>query len=120
MSDFENRLMEGLDSDDEAFLKNLEEGEGLFQQMGSTFRGPLGGWTIYAFILSFVMFGVGVWAMIEMLGAESLRETVLWFALLSAMLLAVSMIKIWFWLRMNHLATLRQLKLLELRLMKQR
>lgn len=31
-------------------------------------------------------------------------------------MLAVAMIKMWFWMRMNHLALLRELKRIELRL----
>ncbi|MDJ0921379.1 MAG: hypothetical protein QNI84_09640 [Henriciella sp.] len=117
MIDFETRLKHGLDQDDEAFLNDLEQ-SGLFAQIGPVFNGPLGGWTIYAVVMSLVMFGVGVWALIEMLNAETVRLTVLWFALMSSMLLSVGLIKIWFWLRMNHLALLKQLKLIELRLVR--
>ncbi|MEM9939482.1 MAG: DUF6768 family protein [Pseudomonadota bacterium] len=116
MSDFETRLKHGLDKDDEAFLKDLEE-SGLFQQLGPAFSGPLGGWTIYAVLMSLVMFGVGIWALIEMLEAETVRLTILWFALMSSMLLSVGLIKVWFWLRMNHLVVLKELKRIELRLM---
>ena len=118
MSTFETRLREGLTADDEAFLKNLEQDAGLFQQMGSTFSGPLGGWTIYAFIMSFAMFCVSLWAGWNMLQADSLKIVVLWGALFGWTSLAVGLIKIWFWMRMNHLAVLKQLKLIELRVVK--
>ena len=34
MTNFENRLKESLSAEDEAFLRNLEEGESLFGQLG--------------------------------------------------------------------------------------
>lgn len=40
MTNFETRLKESLSAEDEAFLRNLEEGESLFGQLGSTFSGP--------------------------------------------------------------------------------
>lgn len=117
MSDFETRLKHGLDKDDEAFLKDLEE-SGLFQQLGPVFSGPLGGWTIYAVAMSFVIFGICLWAGWNMLQAESAKMAVLWAALFGWTSLGVGLIKIWFWMRMNHLVVLKELKRIELRLVK--
>lgn len=115
MTPIDDALRRSLSSDDEAFLKDLEEGRGLFTQMGAMFEGPMKLWTYFSFIMSFVMFGlfaVFLWKGIE---AGTVRETVLyctgavWFAI------AVAMMKMWWWMRMNHLATLRELKKIELR-----
>jgi DNA-directed RNA polymerase specialized sigma24 family protein len=57
MTNFETRLKESLTAEDEAFLRNLEEGESLFGQLGSTFSGPMKFWTGFAFALSFAFFG---------------------------------------------------------------
>ena len=56
MNTFEDRLLTSLNADDEAFLKELEDDVGLFQQMGMTFSGPLRYWTAFAFVLSFAIF----------------------------------------------------------------
>ncbi len=118
MTDFETRLQKGLDADDEAFLKDLEQDVGLFQQMGAVFSGPLKFWTVYAFIMSFVMFGVAIWSLFQMFEAATAKETILWFALFSSTFLGVGLIKVWILMRMNHLAVLRELKMIELRLVK--
>ncbi len=118
MSNFEDRLMTSLNADDEAFLKELEEDTGLFQQMGMTFSGPLRYWTAFAFIISFFIFAVSMWAGYNMLQAESVKMVVLWGALFGWASLGVAMLKIWFWMRMNHLAVLREMKRIELRLVK--
>ncbi len=118
MTNLETRLMESLSAEDEAFLKDLERDTGLFKQLGATFSGPLGGWTIYAFIMSFAMFLVAVWAIWNVFEAETTKGMFMWFALFSATSLGVGLIKIWFWMRMNHLNVLRELKRIELRIVK--
>jgi hypothetical protein len=118
MSSFEDRLMTSLNAEDEAFLKELEEDVGMFQQMGMTFSGPLRYWTAFAFAISFLIFALSIWAGYNMLQAESLKLVVLWGALFGWASLGVAMLKIWFWMRMNHLNVLRELKRIELRLVK--
>ncbi len=118
MTNFETRLKESLTAEDEAFLKNLETNESLFGQFGATFSGPMRFWTAFAFLLSFTFFGLAVWAGFRMYEATEPRDMALWLALLILGMLAVSMIKIWFWMRMNHLALLRELKRIEVRIVR--
>lgn len=118
MSTFEDRLMSSLNADDEAFLKELEDNVGLFQQLGMTFSGPLRYWTAFAVAFSFVFFGLSIWAGYNMFMSESLKEVVIWGVFFGWMSMAVGLIKVWFWMRMNQLNLLRELKRIELRLVK--
>lgn len=118
MSSFEDRLLTSLSADDEAFLKELEEDVGLFQQMGMTFSGPLRYWTAFAFVFSFLFFALSVWAAYNMFMADELKHVIIWGVFFGWMSLAVGLMKVWFWMRMNHLAVLRELKRIELRLVK--
>ena len=116
MTSFETRLKDSLSADDEAFLKNLEDGESLFGQLGATFTGPMKMWTGFAFVLGFVFFvGMG-WCAYGISQAASVQEVGLWLAGFTFAMVATGMIKTWFWLRMNHLAVLRELKRIELRM----
>lgn len=116
MSDYDLRLKNGLTAEDEAFLKDLEDRRGLFEQIGGTFTGPLAGWTVFAWALSLVFFALSVFCFWKLTGAEEWREGLLWMTGVLAGWISVGLIKIWFWLRMNHLATLREMKKIELRL----
>ncbi len=118
MSTFEDRLLTSLNAEDEAFLKELEQDTGLFQQMGMTFTGPLRYWTAFAFVFSFCFFLMAVWAAYNMFQAENLKHVILWGTLVGWCSLSVGLVKIWFWMRMNHLNVLRELKRIELRLVK--
>lgn len=115
MTTFETRLKESLSAEDEAFLRNLEEGESLFGQLGSTFTGPMKFLTGFAFVLTFAFFGIAVWAGFNIYSAAEPREMVFWLAVFIFGMVSVAMLKMWFWMRMNHLALLRELKRIELR-----
>lgn len=116
MNTFDDRLRGALSADDAEFLKNLEDDRGLFAQMGATFEGPLKYWTAFAFVLSVTFFGTMIWCAWLIWASESLNVIALATAGFIWSNIAVAMIKMWFWLRMNHLATLRELKKIELRI----
>jgi hypothetical protein len=116
MSSFDTRLKEGLSAEDQAFLKNLEEGESLFGQLSATFSGPLKLWTGFAFALTLLFFALAGWSAFQILEAVEVREMIFWLATFIFSMLAVCMLKMWFWMRMNHLTLLRELKRIELRL----
>jgi hypothetical protein len=116
MSHYDDHMKEGLSKDDEAFLKDLEDGRGLFTQFGATLTGPLGGWGMYALIMAFAMFGLLIWSGFAAWGADDLRLTVLWSAVSISLVVALGMIKLWMFSRMNHLMVLRELKMIELRI----
>lgn len=116
MTRFEDRLQADLTADDQAFLKSLNDEPGLFEQMGATFTGSLKLWTVFAFLLSFALFALSVWAAWQAWTASQLQHSILWIGLALWASIAVGMIKIWFWLRMNHIVTLREIKRLELQI----
>ena len=116
MSDFDRSRSAPLSDDDRTYLDNLTDQRGLFEQMGATFHGPLRGWTIYAFVMSFLIFGLSVFAFIKLLSVSTLPALAFWLAVFTWSSVVVGLVKIWFWMRMNHLDTLRELKRIELRL----
>lgn len=118
MSNFNQNLEDALSQDDEEFLHSLDNEPGLFAQMGSAFHGRLKYWTAFAFIQSLVLFGAAIYCFWQLLGSESAREAILWATGVWSTLLAVGLFKIWFWMRMNHLATLREIKRMELHLVR--
>ena len=118
MDSYDKRIFEGLTSEDQAFLKNLEDDRGLFTQMFATFDGPLKYWTIYVFVMTFAFFGLGVYAGFQLVAPESVQMIAVWTLVIWFCLFAVGMLKIWLFMRMNHLATRRELKKIEFLVLK--
>jgi len=111
---FDNQLRAALSADDEAFLKRLEEERGLFAQLGDAFHGPMRYWTAFAVVLSLAMFGLSIYALFQIVDATADAPRTIWLAVFLWSSIGVGLVKVWFWMRMNHLATLRELKKIEL------
>ena len=62
--------------------------------------------------------GIAVWAGIQMYNASEPRLMVFWLGVFLFAMIALGLLKIWFWMRMNHLALLLELKRIELRLVR--
>lgn len=118
MTSFEDRLLTSLSAEDEAFLKDLEGDRGLFDQMGATYTGPLKVWAVLVTIFTFIFFGLAVWSIYTILKTESMNEIAIWLGVFVFSVLSVGLLKMWLLMRMNHLAVLRELKRIELRLVK--
>lgn len=116
MTDFDTRLRQSLEKDDAEFLKDLEDGRGLFVQMSQTFHGPMRFWTFFVGIIIFIMTGLGFYSIWHMFQAETTRGLLLWMSAAWAAWTAQVMLKQWIYDRMNTLSILRELKKIELRL----
>ena len=116
MADFDNRLRAALTEDDDAFLDSLEKDRGLFAQIGESFRGPMRFMTIAANVAVLIATAVGLWAIWQMLSADSTRGLILWAAAGWAAWTLQIGLKQWIWSRIQTLSVLRELKRLELRL----
>ena len=115
---FDDRLREELSAEDEAFLKDLEEDRGLFTQMGATLSGPMKYWTMFVMVFIFLFTAVLAYCGYVIWTAEDINVVVFAAVCFVGANLGIAMLKLWIWMRMNHLATLRELKLLELRLVR--
>lgn len=115
MTSFDDRIHAGLSRDDESFLSDLEGNRGLFTQLGATFTGPMKYWTAIVTVVTFLVFLAAIWCGWQAFQAEATKLVVLWTGAALAAFLAVGLMKMWIFMRMNHLGTLREIKLLELR-----
>ncbi len=113
MTNLDNAIREALSAEDAAFLARFEQ-EGKFSEAMGTFRGPSGTLNVLAAIVTFAMFGGFLYCAWNAFQAEALRETVLWSAGAVIAMLAVAMLKMYFWMEINRNATLREVKRLEL------
>ena len=115
MTEFDDRLRAALDAGDEAFLQELDEGRGMFAQIGDTLSGPLGGWAKLIFFVALVLgFGL-LYAVWQLFTVETDRELFIWVTATLALLMAQGFVKQWFFERMNLMTILRELKRIELR-----
>lgn len=115
MTQFDDRLRGELDADDRAFLKQLEDNRGLFDQLGTTLEGPMGVWTKITLALILAATAFGLFAVWQMFAAETTRGLILWAGAAWAGWTVQVTAKKWLHDRMNTLTILREVKKLELR-----
>ncbi|GAA0476666.1 hypothetical protein GCM10009096_18080 [Parasphingorhabdus litoris] len=116
MTKFDDDLGARLSADDKAFLQDLENGRGLFDQLGATLQGPMRFWTYLAAIYAFAFFFLVIFCGWQAIEAEALRETILWSAGCVLAFVALGLLKMWIFDRMSTLSLLGEMKKIELRL----
>lgn len=113
MTTNDDRIAAALDEDDRAFLASLEEDRGLFQQIGDTWQGPLGGWSKLVFALSVVFGLLLLFTIWQVAHTSDPVEHTLWAIAALAVLVMLGFIKEWLFNRMNMLTILREVKRLQ-------
>lgn len=114
MTDIDDRIRGALDADDKAFLAGLDEGRGMFSQMGDVLAGPLGGWAKLIFVFA-VPVGIAlVYCGYRFFTAPGLDQALWWGIVTLGLLTMQGFIKEWFYSRMNLLSVLREMKRLQL------
>lgn len=115
MTQFDEELAADIAADDKAFLDDLENGRGLFDQLGATLHGPMRFWSYIVGISTFAFFLLALYCGWQAFQAEQIRETILWSAGFLMLFQSVGLLKMWLFDRMNLLSLLAEMKKIELR-----
>lgn len=110
-------IREALGSTDPEALGRLKE-DSMAQLLTDTFRGRHRRLAIGGAVMNLMLFIAGVLSAVQLLRADDQRAVLIWAA---AMLLCfgfVIAIKIWYWLEMNRLAITREVKRVELQVVR--
>ena len=113
MMDPDNRIAAALDSDDHAFLASLESDRGMFQQLGDSMRGPLGGWAKFSFAIAIVVGLTLAYAFYRAFTADGTDALLGWGLFCLALLIMQGFLKEWMFARMNMLTLLSEIKRLQ-------
>ena len=108
MNDIDNKIRAALQRSPSDEEPNLAE------EVITVFRGRNRWMHAVVVLVSLVFLALCVWAGLRFYEAENAREQVLFGGLAFALLLAISMMKVWFWLEMHTNRVLRELKRVEL------
>lgn len=113
MSKLDQAIRQALSAEDAAFLAKFED-QSPFQEALGTFSGKWGVMNLFAALVTFAMFGAAVYCAWNAFTVADVRETVLWSEGIVLAMLAVAMLKMYFWMEINKNVTLREMKRLEL------
>ena len=108
MNDIDNKIRAALQRSPSDEETNLAE------EVITVFRGRNRWMHAIVVLLSLVFLALCGWAGVRFYEAENVREQLLFGGLGLAMLLVISIMKVWFWLEMHTNRVLRELKRVEL------
>lgn len=114
MPRIDDQLRAALSANDRALLDRLGDEPGVFELWRASYQGKFRWLNLIATVFSFVIFAVQIWCLIGLLRTDDAVIAVRWAAGFGFCALAVAMLKMWFWMRMNHLAAVREIKKIEL------
>ena len=116
----DERIREELEARD-ADVERLEADEkSLFAMMLRVFTGGLRRWAAFAMVLTLAFVGLTVWTGYGFFVAETADGRIFWGVLAVAAFHAVSMFKFWFFMEMNRNSMLREIKRIEIELVRLR
>lgn len=90
----------------------------LFGMLFRVFTGGLRRWAVFAMALTLVFVGLTVWCGYEFFTAASVDGRVFWGVLAVVAFHAVTMLKLWFFMEMNRNSMIREVKRVEIALMR--
>lgn len=114
MSDIDESILEALNNEDKQAMDNFGEEMGLFQLMAESFRGKMKAVVIPVFIFMIVCMVFLVYSGLNFFSVEEVSMKLHWLAIGLTSLIVLGMLRLWYWMELNRLSIMRELKRLEL------
>jgi hypothetical protein len=92
--------------------------ERILERTLAVFRGRMKGWVALMWLFAAIWTAVGVWSAAAFFRGETTRDWILYATVFVVSTLAISLLKIWFWMEMNRYSHTREIKRLELQVAK--
>jgi hypothetical protein len=114
MDNLDKQIREALNPEDRELIGEPEEGLRADQLMLATFRTRNRFLTALAFVYTFAFMGLAIWCAVRFFGATETKHQLAWGFAFSFCMMAVAMLKMWFWMEMQRIAVTREVKRVEL------
>ncbi len=112
MNNSDERIAAALDKDDHDFLASLDSDRSMFQQIGDSWHGPLGGWARFSFVIAIIIGIALVYSFYRAMTADG-DAMIGWGLTCLALLVMQGFLKEWMFARMNMLTVLSEVKRLQ-------
>ncbi len=112
MSGMDDKIREALVKEEDTWIDE----PGFFEQVGSTFRSRQRWLVVLVWFWSLAFFILAVVCAFRFFDAEGVRGHVLWATVFLYSMLAVGLLKNWYWMLMNRNTLAREIKRLELQI----
>ncbi len=115
MDDLDRKIEEALSEEDRSLMNEFGE-QGVFAQWFSVYRGPQSWIFSLTTVVSVILAVGGLYSLWKLIEIGSGPDAIKWGAAAFILLIMVSFIKVYFWIRMESNRVIREIKRLELQL----
>ncbi len=116
MNDLDKKIRDALRKEDADLFDDVGVEPSIFEMILDTFRGKHWWLSVITVVWSLIFSGLGVVSAVKAVRTEDPREMTLWALAFVFCVLAVSMLKMWFFMEMNKNSITREIKRLELQI----
>ncbi|MBT8336901.1 MAG: hypothetical protein KJO11_09875 [Gemmatimonadetes bacterium] len=117
MTDIDDRIRQALSAEDRALMDAFGDEQTIFDLIGRSFRGRMKALMVIAWVAMFAMFAFAVLSAVQLLAAPDVDSRINWAVALVVSTQFLLGMKMWYFLELNRLATARDIRRLELRMM---
>lgn len=114
MSDIDDKILEALNAEDKEVMDSYGEEPGLFGLIAESFRGKLKVAVIAVFLFILIFAVILVYSAINFFSVDDIGTKLHWLAIGLAALIVFGLLRLWYWMVLSQLATIREIKRLEL------
>ena len=114
MSNLDKSIADALGEEPE--IGEFGEEQGILEQVTSSFRSKNRWLVMVSIVFGLVIMGIGIYSLIQFLELKDTPQALPWAVLLIFSLMAITAMKIWYWMELNKNAILREIVRLERRI----
>lgn len=114
MTNLDDQIRAALSAEEKQELEHLSGEQGVFDKIGDTFRSKMRFWIMLIWTEMIVLIGVIAWTGWKFFNATEPRDMIIWGAFSILGVLAIWVMKIWYWMEINKNTVVREVKRLEL------
>lgn len=116
MTDIDEKIRQALTAEDRALMATIGDEQTIFNLIGKSFQGRMKLLTAVAWVAMLAMFVFAVFSVTQFLAATDLGTKMNWGVAVIVSTQFLGGMKMWYFLELNKLATARDIRRLELRM----
>ncbi|MBL4591977.1 MAG: hypothetical protein JKY96_08465, partial [Phycisphaerales bacterium] len=102
MDDLDTKIRNALNSENTKLLGDPNDGHRLDQLVLSVFKSNNRFITALMMVMTFVFLGIAIWCVVQFFGTDNTKELIAFASGFLTCMMALSMMKIWFWMEMQR------------------
>jgi hypothetical protein len=114
MSDIDDKILEALNAEDKEVMGSYGRELGLFGLVAESFKGKLRTAVIAVFLFILIFAVILVFSAIKFFAVQDIAVKLNWLAVSLAALIVVGLLRLWYWMELNRLSIVREIKRHEL------